>query len=431
MSKIFNVFLFIILALATGCQSNKATKLPHPTGSKNQFGDTQNDIRRICGFSKGNWLHAEKYQKIVTQRGYSCETINSNSEKQRLPASRYSGQMLCTFATSYKYGNVKQWSKRQKDQEYVQAAKKRRLTCGVNQPKVTKSSIPSPPKEGCYYDPKSCNSTELCNLSTIMTAGAKSWDGKFQLHIKEAKKRGLTCGVKAAVQKTCSASTPEACSSTALCNLATFKTNTGSKIWSGAYDQGYVKEAKNRGLTCGVKSVVEKTCSASDPEVCTNSFICKVTVEISGGRQWSKAVWHEWRIKEAKKRGLSCGVGSSNQQIAPASSNSAELKALRLERQQIEANLRAMEELIARQKRAANAPYKACLSNCLLNNRAGSGFAGLLNGLAQCNNSCAPLKYGGAVIPPSWERNQRRLKTIDCTITQMSKNQATARCNQF
>ncbi|MDB0073425.1 peptidoglycan-binding protein [Planktomarina temperata] len=120
-----------------------------------------------------------------------------------------------------------------------------------------------------------------------------------------------------------------------------------------------------------------------------------------------------------------------NQQIAPASSNSAELQALRLERQQIEANLRAMEELIARQKRAANAPFNSCLTNCQLNNRAGSGFAGLLNGLAQCNNSCAPLKYGGAVTPPSWERNQRRLKTIDCTITQMSKNQATARCNQF
>jgi hypothetical protein len=318
MSKIFSVFLFIIFALTTGCESNKAIKTPYSTESKNQFGDTHSDIRRICGFSKGNWVHAEKYQKIVTQRGYSCETINSNSEKQRLPASRYSGQMLCTFATSYTYGNVKQWSKRQKDQEYVQEAKKRRLTCGVNQPKVTKNSIPSPPKEGCHYDPKSCNSTELCNLSTIVKADAKSWDGKFQLHIKEAKKRGLTCG-----------------------------------------------------------------------------------------------------------------VGSSNQQIAPAPSNSAELKALRLERQQIEANLRAMEELIARQKRAANAPYKSCLANCLLNNRAGSGFAAALSGMGQCNNSCAPLKYGGAVIPPSWERNQRRLKTIDCTITQMSKNQATARCNQF
>ena len=112
-------------------------------------------------------------------------------------------------------------------------------------------------------------------------------------------------------------------------------------------------------------------------------------------------------------------------------SNSAELQALRLERQQLEANLRSMEELIARQNRAANAPYKACLANCLLNNRAGSGFAAALSGIGQCNNSCAPLKYGGAVIPPSWERNQRRLKTIDCTITQMSRNQATARCNEF
>ena len=83
------------------------------------------------------------------------------------------------------------------------------------------------------------------------------------------------------------------------------------------------------------------------------------------------------------------------------------------------------------QKRAANAQYRMCLSQCLLNNKAGRGFANGLNGMAQCNTSCAPLKYGGTVVPPSWERNQRRLKTIDCTITQMSRNQATARCNDF
>lgn len=111
--------------------------------------------------------------------------------------------------------------------------------------------------------------------------------------------------------------------------------------------------------------------------------------------------------------------------------NSAEMEALRLERQQIEANLRSMEELFARQKRAAQAPYKACLSNCLLNNKAGKGFSNAVSGLAECNSSCAPLKYGGVAVPPSWERYNRRLETIDCKVTQMSKNQATARCNQF
>ena len=83
------------------------------------------------------------------------------------------------------------------------------------------------------------------------------------------------------------------------------------------------------------------------------------------------------------------------------------------------------------QKRAANAGYRACLSRCLLNNKAGGGFSNAFSGMPQCNNSCAPLKYGGAVVPPSWERGIKRMKTIDCTITQLSRNQATARCNEF
>ena len=89
----------------------------------------------------------------------------------------------------------------------------------------------------------------------------------------------------------------------------------------------------------------------------------------------------------------------------PKPDNSAELRQLRQERELLEANLLATQQLIKQQKRAAERPYKACLANCLLNNKAGKGFAAALSGMAQCNSSCAPLKWGGAVVPPSWEKN--------------------------
>ena len=80
------------------------------------------------------------------------------------------------------------------------------------------------------------------------------------------------------------------------------------------------------------------------------------------------------------------------------------------------------------QCRAAEAPYRACLTNCAFNNRAGKGVIAALNGMAQCNSSCAPLKWGGEVIPPSWERDKLRLRTVECMITRISRNQATASC---
>jgi hypothetical protein len=134
---------------------------------------------------------------------------------------------------------------------------------------------------------------------------------------------------------------------------------------------------------------------------------------------------------EKRKEPVNANSSTSKTDITASIASRSELQALRLERQQIEANLLAMQDLYQQQERAANSRYKMCLSNCMMNNKAGKGFAAALSGMGQCNSSCAPLKYGEAVVPPSWERNQRRLQTIDCTITQLSRNQATARCNEF
>ena len=67
----------------------------------------------------------------------------------------------------------------------------------------------------------------------------------------------------------------------------------------------------------------------------------------------------------------------------------------------------------------------------MLNNKAGRGLLNALSGMAECNASCAPLKSGGEAKPPSWERGFKRIETIDCQITQLNRNQATAICNKF
>jgi hypothetical protein len=117
--------------------------------------------------------------------------------------------------------------------------------------------------------------------------------------------------------------------------------------------------------------------------------------------------------------------------ITATRSNSAELQRLQQERQMLATNLQAMQQMMDQQERMANAAYNSCFSRCALNNRAGSGIMGALSGMAQCNMSCAPLKYGGAEMPPSWERDKRRYQRVDCMITRMSKNQATASCKQY
>lgn len=134
-----------------------------------------------------------------------------------------------------------------------------------------------------------------------------------------------------------------------------------------------------------------------------------------------------------------CSVANNSKVASPSATNqqsfthnnSTIIEQLKAERTALEETLSASKEIMKQQANLKNAAYKSCISRCLLSNKAGSGFSGVFNGLSQCGQSCAPLKYGGEAIPPSWERNVKRLETIDCQITQLSKNQATARCNKF
>ena len=107
------------------------------------------------------------------------------------------------------------------------------------------------PTKTCSQDAKQCGDEQICSLAT--KNGRWDTSSVNQFYFQEAKKRGLTCGVKAQVKKTCTASTPEVCTSTTLCYYAA---NQSTDEWVVSYKlQSYVKEAKKRGLTCGVKQV--------------------------------------------------------------------------------------------------------------------------------------------------------------------------------
>jgi hypothetical protein len=410
---------------------------------------------------KTNWMTttaAAPYVAIAKKYGMSCGVKLTNKKQVNCfkDEQTCSDAQLCRQATVQIHGRPITWEEKVGFNRYVIEARKRGLTCNV-ETKCASSMI------GLCSDKELCslamltapllatktayergfycfsgskrnfpvNNSEFCTQFTSrgsMSGAEPYWLPEFAEI--EGKRRNVSCGVgvkeifvepnNETVRHPIPRETSEWKSSLSA------GTNIAKKVDNSEIVILVQKELNRLGCKAGIADGVE----GPNTRAAINRFNQNVNVPTVG------LSFHQL-IKVLKSfPDKACTTSSSeefqsNQQIAPAPSNSAELKALRLERQQIEANLRAMEELIAREKRAANAPYKSCLANCMLNNRAGSGFAAALSGMGECNNSCAPLKYGGAVIPPSWERNQRRLKTIDCTITQMSKNQATARCNQF
>ncbi len=80
----------------------------------------------------------------------------------------------------------------------------------------------------------------------------RKWNNKNAAHVKEAERRGITCGVKTKVTKVSKSciSNPKSCSDISLCKTARYG---GSWELRGIY-QPHVKEAKRRGLTCDLKN---------------------------------------------------------------------------------------------------------------------------------------------------------------------------------
>jgi hypothetical protein len=211
---------------------------------------------------------------------------------------------LCAIATEVTNG-VTLWSTTSALSKHVNFAQELGMNCGVIE-------LMDP----CDTDPEECKINQLCEKATIDASGEKSWNNEAQGYVDVAKEYGLECEVKsdnaALDDGVCGFGDFSACTSNELCEKAT----TNSSKWKSTSNL-YVKEAKSRGLSCGVGTTTAstpKTCS-QDPKVCGTRQICALgTQRISGKKFWATSSRYRQHAKEAKSRGLSCGVKINTKQ---------------------------------------------------------------------------------------------------------------------
>ena len=154
-------------------------------------------------------------------------------------------------------------------------------------------------KQKCDTDPNSCTTSQLCARAAKNNAWELSLDAsKF---VKLAKSKAIRCGVPIPV-------CPEdikKCNKDYLCTYGTTNINNG---WSWL-NNSFADEAKRLGLSCGVKKqITNRTCS-KDIKICTDSQLCKLAIEFgSNPKKWTKDQKFKKYIIEAKSRQLSCGI---------------------------------------------------------------------------------------------------------------------------
>ena len=246
---------------------------------------------------------------------------------------------LCEASTTLDGSNTI-WATTSETAKHVALAQSLSMECGV-----------TPIVDLCETDPSECKVSEICEKATTESAGQKTWDDSAAGHVALAKEYGLSCDVvvEAAVEevaeveeapettvvkKIFSLKTLEGCSVQALCRSAT-EDDGNSKTWTGwSAFEGYVKEAKKRGLSCGVDEIsaisVAKACSESNVEGCSEEALC----EEATFKDSKTSVWSFSRspfVREAKKRGLTCGVGTKATNFKKAFTSQSRLKRQQLQ----------------------------------------------------------------------------------------------------
>ena len=206
----------------------------------------------------------------------------------------------------------------------------------------------------CIDNPKLCTVTELCSKASTGSNSGRKWRSHKVVkdHVKEARSRGLTCGVGSASSSSSSTdwlktyqNDSDESSSSSLSNLSnsalcakSIVLVSGTLRWSNvSFKRKFVTEAKSRGLTCDVGTKKSPSSSSSgncsaNPKACTQIELCKKATYINS----SKIKWYEnsneQYVNEAKSRtakysSFSCGVGlsssSANETFSYTLSNSA------------------------------------------------------------------------------------------------------------
>ena len=168
----------------------------------------------------------------------------------------------------------------------------------------------------CKDDPNECTPKNLCEVATQVINDNKVWseDASAAEHITFVKEIGMECGV-VEITDPCDLD-PNECKVKQLCEKATTG-DDGSKSWN-ADAEAYVELAREYSLSCGVTKSLPNNDTSTNLSELDNSAICVMAVKFNGSssyrwRTWEKRTKFQPHVKEAKLRGLSCGVEGSAQ----------------------------------------------------------------------------------------------------------------------
>jgi len=116
-----------------------------------------------------------------------------------------------------------------------------------------------------------CTNDLVCKKGSRLINGKRIWDERYQwnTYSREAKRRGLSCGVGSSSSTTktssvCSLNNLNACSDALVCSR-------GSRLFNLASSAKYSIEAKRRGLSCGTSSTSAEPKSVSDLSNCPSN----------------------------------------------------------------------------------------------------------------------------------------------------------------
>jgi hypothetical protein len=306
----------------------------------------------------------------MKRRGLSCGVVGTPSTQiasatttqPSTPSSRKPALVnlidteLCEAAT-IGAGDTKQWDWSGWPKIYTDAAReaqRRGLGCGVGGVVDTQSMLDI---EVCQKTTK-LNFTGKNKVITFAEFGLNQpnpnkWDKEQQSYLSEMKRRNLSCGIGTYSYKdiwthkvkkytgevdnwgVISSFGPyipsdvkglDGASNKDLCFLATVKLPDSTIVWSQELVwSAFLHEAKRRGLSCGVgeastSEIVtanNSSCGPNNPQNCDSAYLCMKATNPLGN--WSKKPHWSSVVQEAKRRGLDCNVGSgSNNQIGSA-----------------------------------------------------------------------------------------------------------------
>ncbi len=260
---------------------------------------------------------------LLSFLSFFCLAQVSIAEECKDDPDQCTPKKLCDISTEMVNG-LKFWTSNLDFDEHVKFAKEIGIDCGA-----------SDPKSPCDLDANECKISELCEKATTTEGSDVYWNSEAEAHVDLAKEYGLSCNVEKEsspiTNDSCSISNLSNCADTELCSQATFQMFLGIH-WHEGYHDGYVIEAKKRGLSCSVNTQNQKHCT-SNPKKCTGvETLCHYSTIIEDGLiKWdfSRSAY----VAESKRRGLDCGIEDeknknlSNQKRDPSASDRCKLLA--------------------------------------------------------------------------------------------------------